>query len=72
MKNPVEIIDNDCVVIAGSGLLNVFDRLEVLEYSAKSVLAAKQLGEPDTITPEEVKRSRRRFSCKESLCKTRP
>ena len=37
------------------GLLNVFDRLEVLEYSAKSVLAAKQLGEPDTITPEEVK-----------------
>jgi L-fuculose-phosphate aldolase len=29
--------------------------LEVLEYSAKSVLAAKQLGEPDTITPEEVK-----------------
>lgn len=55
MKNPVEIIDNDCVVIAGSGLLNVFDRLEVLEYSAKSVLAAKQLGEPDTITPEEVK-----------------
>ena len=55
MKNPVEIIDNDCVVIAGSGLLNVFDRLEVLEYSAKSVLAAKQLGESDTITPEEVK-----------------
>lgn len=55
MKNPVEIIDNDCVVIAGTGLLNVFDRLEVLEYSAKSVLAAKQLGEPRTITAEEVK-----------------
>ena len=55
MKNPVEMIDNDCVVIAGTGLLNVFDRLEVLEYSAKSVLAAKQLGEPRTITAEEVK-----------------
>ncbi len=55
MKNPVVIIENDCAVIAGSGLLNVFDRLEVLEYSAKSVLAARQLGELHTISPEEVK-----------------
>ena len=55
MKNPVAVIANDCVVIAGSGLLNVFDRLEVLEYSAKSVLAAKQLGEPHTISADEVK-----------------
>ncbi len=55
MKNPVAIIENDCAVIAGTGLLNVFDRLEVLEYSAKSVLAAKQVGELHTISPEEVK-----------------
>ncbi|MEF9863537.1 MAG: class II aldolase/adducin family protein [Christensenellaceae bacterium] len=55
MKNPVMIVENDCIVIAGSGLLNVFDKLEVLEYSAKSVIAAKQLGEINTISEEEIK-----------------
>ena len=52
MKNPVEIIDNDCVVIAGSGLLNVFDRLRSGIFRNLYPAKAKQLGEPDTITPK--------------------
>jgi len=56
MKTPVCIIENDCVVVAGTGLLNVFDRLEVLEYSAKSVVAAGQLNRQLVrITDGEVK-----------------
>lgn len=56
MKTPVCLIENDCAVIAGSGLLNVFDRLEVLEYSAKSIVAAAQLKKDVTrITDKEVK-----------------
>jgi L-fuculose-phosphate aldolase len=53
IKTPVCMIENDCVVVAGTGLLNVFDRLEVLEYSAKSVVAAGQLQKPIHALPEE-------------------
>lgn len=55
MKTPVCLIENDCAVVAGTGLLNVFDRLEVLEYSAKSIVAAKQLSkEVVKISDDEV------------------
>ena len=55
MKTPVCLIENDCAVVAGTGLLNVFDRLEVLEYSAKSIVAADQLGKDVVkITDDEV------------------
>lgn len=44
MKNPVAIIENDCLIAAGVSLLNAFDRLEVMEYSAKSLVEAAALG----------------------------
>ena len=37
LKTPVAIVENDCIIAAGTNLLNAFDRLEVLEYSAKSL-----------------------------------
>ena len=56
IKNPVVIIENDCVIAAGTSLLNAFDRLEVMEYSAKSLVEAASLGgEVIKINPEEVK-----------------
>lgn len=56
IKNPVCIIENDCVIVGGTSLLNAFDRLEVMEYSAKSVIDTAALKRPVvTITPEEVK-----------------
>ena len=56
IKNPVVIIENDCVIAAGTSLLNAFDRLEVMEYSAKSLVEAVSLGgEVIKINPEEVK-----------------
>ena len=44
-KTPIAMVRNDCVIVTGSSLLNAFDRLEVLEYSAKAVLDAKMIGE---------------------------
>ncbi|MBR3503074.1 MAG: class II aldolase/adducin family protein [Clostridia bacterium] len=52
---PVLIIDNQCVIVAGSTLLNAFDRLEVLDYSAKAIIAARDIGPLVMISPEEVK-----------------
>jgi L-fuculose-phosphate aldolase len=54
-KNPVAIIENDCIVAAGSSLLNTFDKLEMLEYTAKSFVQAASLGgEIIGITPLEL------------------
>ena len=54
-KNPVAIIENDCIVAAGSSLLNTFDKLEMLEYTAKSFVQAASLGgEIISITPIEL------------------
>ena len=55
IKNPVLIIENDCVIIGGTDLLNALDRLEVMEYSAKSVIYSRDIGRIVTISPEEVK-----------------
>lgn len=41
---PIAIVNNNCVIVAGQSLLNAFDRLEVAEYSAKSILSARTLG----------------------------
>jgi len=53
-KNPVAIVENDCVIVTGTSLLNAFDRLEVLEYSAKAVISANKLGPIIKISEEQV------------------
>ncbi len=53
--NPVLIEKNDCVITVGTSLLNAFDRLEVMDYSAKSVIQTRVLGAPViSIEDEEV------------------
>ncbi len=53
-KTPVVIVNNQCVIVTGNSLLNAFDRLEVLEYSASAMIAARDIGEIVLITPDEV------------------
>ena len=53
--SPVLLVKNDCVVVAGTTLLNAFDRLEVLEYSAKALIMVPDIGKLVTISPEEVR-----------------
>lgn len=53
-NTPIAIIKNDCVIVTGTGLLNAFDRLEVAEYSAKAIIAARDLGEVVAINDQEI------------------
>jgi L-fuculose-phosphate aldolase len=52
--NPVAIIENDCVIATGTSLINAFDKLEVMEYSAKSVILTHNVGSIIRISDEEV------------------
>ena len=54
-RHPVVIVNNQCVIVTGESLLKAYDKLEVLEYSAAAMIAAKDIGEVVYITDEEVK-----------------
>ena len=45
VKNPAAIIENDCVIATGTSLLKAFDKLEMMEYSAKALVLAATSGE---------------------------
>ncbi|MBC8060718.1 MAG: class II aldolase/adducin family protein [Clostridiaceae bacterium] len=51
---PIVLVKNDCIIATGSSLINAFDRLEVAEYSAKAIIACKQLGDIVTIDDEKI------------------
>jgi L-fuculose-phosphate aldolase len=53
-KTPMLICENDCVIVTGSSLLNAFDRLEVAEFTAKSIIAARNLGDIVHIHDDEI------------------
>jgi L-fuculose-phosphate aldolase len=53
-RNPVVILENDSLMFGGTTLLNAFDRLEVAEYSAKAIIAARELGEIVAIDGPQV------------------
>lgn len=44
-NTPVAFVSNESVVVTGGSLLEAFDRLEVCEYSAKSLIGAQSIGE---------------------------
>ena len=53
-KTPVIIVENQCVIVTGATLLKAFDNLEVMEYSAKAIIAAKDIGPLVMISDKEV------------------
>jgi L-fuculose-phosphate aldolase len=53
-RTPAIISENDCLIVTGSSLLNAFDRLEVAEFTAKSILASIGLGEIIHISDREI------------------
>jgi L-fuculose-phosphate aldolase len=52
-SSPAAILENDGVLVTGDGVLDVFDRLEVLESTAEAVINARALGKVATM-PENV------------------
>ena len=61
LGTPSIIIQNDSVLITGDKLLQTFDRLEVAEFSAKSLVMAKPIGELLPISDGQVEELRKVF-----------
>jgi len=53
--DPVLLVQNDCVLTVGENVLQAFDRLEVAEFSAKSLLETAVLGQMAPIGDEEIR-----------------
>jgi len=51
---PAAMIENDCVIVTGSTLLQAFDRLEVMESTAHSIINASDIGDIVHISKEEI------------------
>lgn len=62
VKTPVVIIDNECAVTIGKNATKAFDRMEVLDYSARSVISAKHLAELVPINDEQTAEIDRTFN----------
>lgn len=59
--SPAVIISNDSVLVTGDKLLGTFDRLEVAEFSAKSLIMGASLGTLVPINEEQVEDLRKKF-----------
>ncbi len=54
LQTPVLLVQNDCVLTVGTDILNAFDRLEVAEYSARSLIDTAVLGQLVPIGDKEI------------------
>ena len=54
-RTPVLICENNQILATGSSLLDAFDRLEVCEATAHSIIAARDIGEMVHISDEEIR-----------------
>lgn len=60
-RHPAILVENDSVIVTGDKLLHTFDRLEVAEFSAKSLVLAKPIGNLIPINNNQVEDLRRTF-----------
>jgi len=55
-RRPIAILENDGVLVTGAGVLDTFDRLEVLESTAEALINSRPLGDvapmPDAVVAE--------------------
>ena len=58
---PAALLENDGVLVTGSGILDVFDRLEVLESTAEAVINARALGDVATMEDAAIDELRKAF-----------
>lgn len=55
VKTPVVLLENECAITTGKSVLNAFDRLEVLEYSARAVVMTHDIAPLVRISDKEVR-----------------
>ena len=58
----VLLIQNDCLLTTGRNILEAFDRLEVAEFSANSLITSKIIGECVKIDGNQIEELNKRFS----------
>ncbi len=58
----VILIQNDCLLTTGRNILEAFDRLEVAEFSADSLIKSKIIGECIKIDDSRIEELNKRFS----------
>ena len=58
---PAAMVENNCVIVTGSSLLQAFDRLEVMESTAHSIINAAAIGQIVHISAEEVEDLKKAF-----------
>lgn len=59
--HPVIIIENDSILVTGKDLLHAFDRLEVAEFSARSLIQSIPLGKMIPINDHQIEELRKKF-----------
>ena len=62
--SPVVLVENDSVISTGNTLINAFDRLEVAEFTANTIIHAKMIGEIVEISDKEVEDINKAFHLK--------
>jgi len=60
-STPAIIVENDGIIVTGDKLLQTFDRLEVAEFSAKSLVMGQPLGELVPINEQQIRDLRKKF-----------
>ena len=59
--SPALMVEDDCIIVTGNSLLQAFDRLEVLETTAHSIINSLSIGQIVHITDHEVEDLKKAF-----------
>lgn len=61
-KSPVVLVENESVISTGKNLINAFDRLEVAEFTANTIIHAKMIGDIVMIDDKQVEEINKAFN----------
>lgn len=59
---PIALIDNSELIATGESIVKAFDRVEVTEVTAKTLILSRALGEPTNISDSEIDKIDRAFN----------
>lgn len=60
-RNPVAVLENDGVLVAGTSVLDAFDRLEVLESTAEALINSRAIGKAAPMSDDVIRELSRAF-----------
>ncbi len=61
VNTPILLLENDSIMVTGRSLLETFDRLEVAEFTARSLTQSARLGELKPIRDDEISDLKKKF-----------